>query len=137
MKDAGRNGAGGFQEGTNGKRQGGFIEISAATKPALPKELMESAKIDGANLVQIYFLIVLPLGAPALFTLSILTTLHCWNDVLLSLLVMQEQRTLMVGVQGTVVVGLPVCRVGRRGSVGGRVRLRGRVGGIGWGGGSG
>ena len=29
---------------------------------ALPKELMESAKIDGANLVQIYFLIVLPLG---------------------------------------------------------------------------
>ena len=65
---------------------------------SLPKELMESAKIDGATLVQTYFLIVLPLGTPALFTLSILTTLHCWNDILLSLLVMQEQRTLMVGI---------------------------------------
>lgn len=65
---------------------------------AMPKELMELAKIDGASLMQIYFLIVLPLGAPALFTLSILTTLYCWNDVLLSLLVMQEQRTLMVGI---------------------------------------
>ena len=31
-------------------------------------------------------------------TLGILTTLHCWNDVLLSLLTLQDNRTLMVGI---------------------------------------
>lgn len=74
------------------------VYLMTAYYSSLPRELMESAKIDGASLFQTYFLIVLPLGAPALVTLSILTTLHCWNDILLSLLVMQEQRTLMVGI---------------------------------------
>jgi multiple sugar transport system permease protein len=74
------------------------VYLMTAYYSSLPRELMESAKIDGASLLQTYLLIVLPLGTPALFTLSILTTLHCWNDILLSLLVMQEQRTLMVGI---------------------------------------
>ena len=74
------------------------VYLMTAYYSALPKELMESARVDGASLLQIFYLIVLPLGAPALVTLSILTTLNCWNDVLLSLLVMQEQRTLMVGI---------------------------------------
>jgi multiple sugar transport system permease protein len=74
------------------------VYLMTAYYSALPKELMESARVDGASLLQIFYMIVLPLGAPALVTLSILTTLNCWNDVLLSLLVMQEQRTLMVGI---------------------------------------
>ena len=74
------------------------VYLMTAYYSALPKELMEAAKVDGASILQAYFMIVLPLGAPALVTLSILTTLNCWNDILLSLLVMQEQRTLMVGI---------------------------------------
>ena len=41
---------------------------------------------------------MLPMGKPALITLGILNTLWCWNDVLISLLVMQKDRTLMVGI---------------------------------------
>lgn len=41
---------------------------------------------------------MLPMGKPALITLCILNTLYCWNDVLISLLVLQDKRRLMVGI---------------------------------------
>jgi multiple sugar transport system permease protein len=78
---------------------------------SLPKELMEAARVDGASVWQIYYNIVLPLGRPALVTLAILTTLNCWNDVLLALLVLQDTRTLMVGIaalQGEYGADIPV-----------------------------
>lgn len=65
---------------------------------SIPAELGEAARVDGASPWQTYRMIMLPLGRPALVTLGILTTLSCWNDVLLSLLVLQENRTLMVGI---------------------------------------
>jgi ABC-type glycerol-3-phosphate transport system permease component len=64
----------------------------------LPRELIEAARIDGATLRQVWWYIMLPLGRPALITLGILNTLWCWNDVLISLLVLQKDRTLMVGI---------------------------------------
>jgi ABC-type glycerol-3-phosphate transport system permease component len=64
----------------------------------IPRELSEAARVDGASAWQIYRMIMLPLGRPAMITLGILTTLSCWNDVLLSLLVLQDDRTLMVGI---------------------------------------
>ncbi|HML24797.1 MAG TPA: carbohydrate ABC transporter permease [Aggregatilinea sp.] len=66
----------------------------------IPREIIESAKLDGASLWMVYLRIILPMGKPALLSLGILNTLYCWNDVLISLLVMQERdkRTLMVGV---------------------------------------
>ena len=78
---------------------------------SLPNELMEAARVDGASVWQIYYNIVLPLGRPALVTLGILTTLNCWNDVLLALLVLQDTRTLMVGIaalQGEYGADIPV-----------------------------
>ena len=65
---------------------------------SIPGELSEAARVDGATSWQIFRMIMLPLGRPALITLGILTTLSCWNDVLLSLLVLQDDRTLMVGI---------------------------------------
>ena len=78
---------------------------------SLPRELIEAARVDGASVWQIYFHVVLPLGRPALVTLGILTTLNCWNDVLLALLVLQDTRTLMVGIaalQGQYGADIPV-----------------------------
>jgi multiple sugar transport system permease protein len=78
---------------------------------SFPNELMEAARVDGASVWQIYYNIVLPLGRPALVTLGILTTLNCWNDVLLALLVLQDTRTLMVGIaalQGEYGADIPV-----------------------------
>ncbi|MFN8449288.1 MAG: carbohydrate ABC transporter permease [Anaerolineae bacterium] len=46
----------------------------------IPKDLEDAAKIDGAGYFQIYRQIMLPLAAPSLATLAILTFNSSWND---------------------------------------------------------
>ena len=46
----------------------------------VPDELIEAAKIDGANDFQILFKIIIPLVTPALATVSILTFQMIWNS---------------------------------------------------------
>ncbi len=48
----------------------------------IPRELMESAKIDGAGNFTVYLRIVLPQIRPALGALAIFTFLEYWNDYL-------------------------------------------------------
>jgi multiple sugar transport system permease protein len=66
----------------------------------VPAEIVDAARIDGNTLYGVYWRIMLPLGAPALLSVGVLNALFCWNDVLISLLMMPsaENRTLMVGV---------------------------------------
>lgn len=66
----------------------------------IPVEIVQAAKIDGNSTYGVYRRIMIPLGAPALLSVGILDALFCWNDVLISLLLMPspEHRTLMVGV---------------------------------------
>ena len=49
---------------------------------SIPKELEEAAQIDGATTLQTFFKIVLPLFKPAIATLTIIESLHSWNDLL-------------------------------------------------------
>lgn len=74
------------------------VYLMTAFYSRLPRELVEAARMDGATLRQIWWNIMLPMGRPALLTLGILNTLYCWNDVLISLLVLQKERTVMVGI---------------------------------------
>lgn len=74
------------------------IYLMTAFYAALPRELTEAARVDGAKFWQVWWFVMLPMGRPALITLGILNTLYCWNDVLISLLVLQRERTLMVGI---------------------------------------
>lgn len=53
----------------------------------IPKELEESAYIDGAGKVRTYFSIVLPLLVPILTTVVVLDALATWNDVITNQLV--------------------------------------------------
>jgi raffinose/stachyose/melibiose transport system permease protein len=46
----------------------------------LPKDLDQSARIDGCNDFQVYFKIVLPLMRPAIATVSIVDLIGIWND---------------------------------------------------------
>jgi multiple sugar transport system permease protein len=48
----------------------------------LPRELEESAKVDGAGIVRTFFTIVLPLAAPGVFTAAILAFINAWNEFL-------------------------------------------------------
>lgn len=74
------------------------VYLMTAFYAGLPRELTEAARIDGARFWQVWWFVMLPMGRPALITLGILNTLYCWNDVLISLLVLQDERTLMVGI---------------------------------------
>ncbi|MEH1129909.1 carbohydrate ABC transporter permease [Micromonospora sp. CPCC 206061] len=66
----------------------------------VPAEIIDAARIDGNSLYGVYRRIMLPIGTPALLSVGILNALFCWNDVLISLLMMPsaDHRTLMVGV---------------------------------------
>jgi ABC-type glycerol-3-phosphate transport system permease component len=67
---------------------------------AIPRELVDAARIDGNTPYGVYRRVMLPMGRPALVSVGILNALFCWNDVLIALLMMPspEHRTLMVGV---------------------------------------
>jgi ABC-type glycerol-3-phosphate transport system permease component len=91
------------------------VYLMTAFYSALPRELVEAARMDGAKLTQIWWHVMLPLGKPALITLGILNTLYCWNDVLISLLVLQKERTLMVGIaalKGEYTTNVPLLMAG-------------------------
>jgi multiple sugar transport system permease protein len=56
----------------------------------IPDELLEAARIDGANEWRTFWTIVLPITAPVLATLGILTFLGSWNSFLYPLVMAQE-----------------------------------------------
>ena len=74
----------------------------------IPKELEESAVIDGAKVWQIWLHILMPMVKPSIATLSILSFIGAWNNFLWPLLVLNDPNTypLTVGlykIQGTFV----------------------------------
>ena len=71
----------------------GFLQM-------VPRELEESACLDGCNIYQIFFKIVLPLIKPAVATVSIFTYLSAWNELMFAVTFIskQEFRTLTVGI---------------------------------------
>ena len=66
----------------------------------LPRELFESARMDGANDLFILWKIVLPLSLPALLTLVVVNALYVWNDLIIAIIFLQDdsKRTLMAGI---------------------------------------
>jgi multiple sugar transport system permease protein len=58
---------------------------------AIPDELIDAARIDGASELTIYTRIILPLCGPALAALTVLSALWRWNDVLWPLLVISNR----------------------------------------------
>jgi alpha-glucoside transport system permease protein len=51
----------------------------------LPRELMEAARVDGANHFEVFRRIVLPLSLPAVASIAIFQFLWIWNDLLVAL----------------------------------------------------
>ena len=51
----------------------------------LPRDIIESAKVDGATDFQIFIKIILPLSFPALASFAIFQFLWTWNDLLVAL----------------------------------------------------
>jgi len=65
---------------------------------SIPMELDESARIDGATPLQIYFLIYLPLMAPALVAVGTYSLLLAWNEYLYQFLLLSSKENMTVSV---------------------------------------
>lgn len=58
----------------------------------VPRELEESAEVDGCGVVQVFWYIMLPLALPALGVVALLTALSAWNEFLLAYLVFSRHE---------------------------------------------
>jgi len=58
---------------------------------AIPDELLDAARVDGASEWRIYWKIVLPLLRPILVTLGVFTFLAAWNDFMWPLIVLTDE----------------------------------------------
>jgi ABC-type glycerol-3-phosphate transport system permease component len=84
---------------------------------AIPHELFEAARVDGAGHMRILFSVMLPIATPAVAAVSILNFVWMWNDLLLPLVIMggSEKKTLMVGISllsGEYDISIPLISAG-------------------------
>jgi multiple sugar transport system permease protein len=84
---------------------------------SLPKELEESAKLDGCNPFQVYWRIMLPLARSGLTALAIFTILWSWNDFLWPLIVNNSPSKMplsagLASLQGQYLTDYPVLMAG-------------------------
>ncbi len=59
----------------------------------LPEEVEQSAKIDGASEFQLFWKIVLPLVAPGIAAISMLSFMYAWNEYTYSVIFIQKSSS--------------------------------------------
>jgi ABC-type glycerol-3-phosphate transport system permease component len=80
---------------------------------AVPREILESARIDGSNVLQMLFRIMMPVAKPMLGTIGVIGALSMWNELPFATLILQRDslRTITVGIamlQGEFGMSVPV-----------------------------
>jgi alpha-glucoside transport system permease protein len=63
---------------------------------SMPREVVESAKVDGASHFQVFWKLMIPLSVPALAAFAIFQFLWVWNDLLVALVFLGGGRTEVV-----------------------------------------
>jgi alpha-glucoside transport system permease protein len=66
----------------------------------IPKDILESARIDGASEFWIFLRLMLPLGLPAIASLAIFQFLWTWNDLIVALTFGQNTTPITVWIFG-------------------------------------
>jgi cellobiose transport system permease protein len=76
----------------------GIFLMRQYTSSAMPDELVDAARIDGASFFGIYWRIALPIVVPGLTVLGLLTFMNSWNSYLWPLLMLDrpEAQTIPV-----------------------------------------
>ena len=64
----------------------------------IPKDILESARIDGASEIRIFLRLILPLGLPAIASLAILQFLWTWTDLLVALTFARDTQPITVAI---------------------------------------
>jgi len=65
---------------------------------ALPDELLDAARIDGAGEIRVIWSVVLPLLKPAIVTVLLLSVVHTWNNFFLPFIMLTDSKLLPVTV---------------------------------------
>lgn len=74
----------------------------------VPVEIEESARVDGANKLQVFYRVVLPIVAPGIVAVAIYTFINVWNEFLYSLILMNSTEKMTVAVALKSLVGSEV-----------------------------
>jgi len=69
-----------------------FTMILVSFMKTIPKEINESATVDGANEILIFFKIIFPISIPGIATISLFYALQYWNDWWLALLFIDNYK---------------------------------------------
>lgn len=64
----------------------------------VPIGIEEAARIDGANKIQVFLKVVIPLVAPGIVATAIYTFINAWNEFLYSLILMNDTSKMTVAV---------------------------------------
>lgn len=64
----------------------------------VPLEIEEAARVDGANKLQVFAQVVLPVVAPGIVAVAIYTFINVWNEFLYSLIMMNSSNKMTVAV---------------------------------------
>ncbi len=67
----------------------------------IPKELIQSGRVDGANEYMIYFRLIMPIMKPSFAAMAILNGMNSWNNLLWPFMVLSDQKkyTLPIGLK--------------------------------------
>lgn len=84
---------------------------------AIPKELEESARVDGCGVLGVFWHIMLPLAKPALAVIALATTLSVWNEFILAYVVFSRPELMplqrgLLAFQGTHITDYPLLMAG-------------------------
>jgi multiple sugar transport system permease protein len=71
----------------------------------LPRDLEDSAKVDGYNIVQMLLQIILPMTLPALVTTGILAFIFAWNEYIFALTFISRENMLTIPVAAAQLAG--------------------------------
>lgn len=65
---------------------------------AIPEEVEEAARLDGAHALQIWWHVMLPLSAPTLSTLALFSIIGAWSELLWPLIVLESRENMTLPV---------------------------------------
>ncbi len=76
----------------------GVYLVRVYAQDAIPDEMLDAARVDGAGELRLFFRVALPLLRPAIVTVLLLTTVFSWNNFFLPLAVLRDTDLLPVTV---------------------------------------
>lgn len=76
----------------------GVYLVRVYSQDAIPDEMLDAGRVDGAGELRLFFRVALPLLRPAIVTVLLLTTVFSWNNFFLPLAVLRDTDLLPVTV---------------------------------------